>query len=89
MRNSRRNSRNAKTRRSGTKNASRNRAPRREPYHSSGASRTGARSRRALVERQKKKKRSKDALNSLSEITVGDLVVHQSTASAGMRASSV
>ena len=57
MRNSRRNSRNAKTRRSGTKNASRNRAPRREPYHSSGASRTGARSRRALVERQKKKKR--------------------------------
>ena len=27
---------------------------------------------------QKKKKRSKDALNSLSEITVGDLVVHQS-----------
>lgn len=57
MRNSRRNSRNAKTRRSGTGNASRNRAPRREPYHSSGASRTGARSRRALVERQKKKKR--------------------------------
>lgn len=57
MRNSRRNSRNAKTRRSGTENASRNRAPRREPYHSSGASRTGARSRRALVERQKKKKR--------------------------------
>lgn len=46
-----------KTRRSGTENASRNRAPRREPYHSSGASRTGARSRRALVERQKKKKR--------------------------------
>ena len=30
---------------------------RRAPYHSSGASRTGARSRRALVERQKKKKR--------------------------------
>ena len=59
MRNSRRNSRNAKTRRSGTGNASRNRAPRREPYHSSGASRTGARSRRALVERQKKKKRSR------------------------------
>ena len=57
MRNSRRNSRNAKTRRSGTGNASRNRAQRREPYHSSGASRTGARSRRALVERQKKKKR--------------------------------
>ena len=57
MRNSRRNSRNAKTRRAGTENASRNRAPRREPYHSSGASRTGARSRRALVERQKKKKR--------------------------------
>ena len=57
MRNSRRNSRNAKTHRSGTENASRNRAPRREPYHSSGASRTGARSRRALVERQKKKKR--------------------------------
>ena len=57
MRNSRRNRRNAKTRRSGTGNASRNRAPRREPYHSSGASRTGARSRRALVERQKKKKR--------------------------------
>lgn len=57
MRNSRRNSRNAKTRRSGTGDASRNRAPRREPYHSSGASRTGARSRRALVERQKKKKR--------------------------------
>lgn len=56
MRNSRRNSRNAKTRRSGTGNASRNRAQRREPYHSSGASRTGARSRRALVERQKKKK---------------------------------
>lgn len=57
MRNSRRNSRNAKKRRSGTENASRNQAPRREPYHSSGASRTGARSRRALVERQKKKKR--------------------------------
>lgn len=57
MRNSRRNSRNAKTRRSRTENASRNRAPRREPYRSSGASRTGARSRRALVERQKKKKR--------------------------------
>jgi cell division protein FtsQ len=57
VRNSRRNSRNAKTRRSGTGNASRNRAPRREPYHSSGVSRTGARSRRALVERQKKKKR--------------------------------
>ena len=57
MRNSRRNSRNAKKRRSGTENASRNQAPRREPYHSSGASRTGARSRRAIVERQKKKKR--------------------------------
>lgn len=57
MRNSRRNSRNAKKRRSGTENASRNQAPRREPYHASGASRTGARSRRALVERQKKKKR--------------------------------
>lgn len=57
MRNSRRNSRNAKTRRSGTENASRNRAPRREPYNPSGASRAGARSRRALVERQKKKKR--------------------------------
>lgn len=57
MRNSRRNSRNAKKRRSGTENASRNQAPRRESYHSSGASRTGARSRRALVERQKKKKR--------------------------------
>lgn len=57
MRNSRRNSRNAKKRRSGTENASRNQAPRREPYHASGASRTGARSRRAIVERQKKKKR--------------------------------
>lgn len=57
MRNSRRNSRNAKKRRSGTENASRNQAPRREPYHSSGASHTGARSRRAIVERQKKKKR--------------------------------
>lgn len=57
MRNSRRNSRNAKKRRSRTENASRNQAPRREPYHSSGASRTGARSRRAIVERQKKKKR--------------------------------
>ena len=57
MRNSRRNSCNAKTRRSGTENASRNRAPRREPYNPSGASRAGARSRRALVERQKKKKR--------------------------------
>lgn len=57
MRNSRRNSRNAKKRRSGTENASRNQAPRREPYHSSGASRIGARSRRAIVERQKKKKR--------------------------------
>lgn len=57
MRNSRRNSRNAKKRRSGTENASRNQAPRREPYHASGTSRTGARSRRAIVERQKKKKR--------------------------------
>lgn len=57
MRNSRRNSRNAKKRRSGTENASRNQAPRRESYHASGASRTGARSRRAIVERQKKKKR--------------------------------
>lgn len=57
MRNSRRNSRNAKKRRSGTENASRNQAPRRKPYHASGASRTGARSRRAIVERQKKKKR--------------------------------
>ena len=57
MRNSRRNSRNAKTRRSGTENASRNQAPHREPYNPSGASRAGARSRRALVERQKKKKR--------------------------------
>ena len=57
MRNSRRNSRNAKKRLSGTENASRNQAPRREPYHASGASRTGARSRRAIVERQKKKKR--------------------------------
>lgn len=57
MRNSRRNSRNAKKRRSRTENASRNQAPRREPYHASGASRTGARSRRAIVERQKKKKR--------------------------------
>lgn len=57
MRNSRRNSRNAKKRRSRTEDASRNQAPRREPYHASGASRTGARSRRALVERQKKKKR--------------------------------
>ena len=57
MRNSRRNSRNAKKRRSGTENASRNQAPHREPYHASGASRTGARSRRAIVERQKKKKR--------------------------------
>lgn len=57
MRNSRRNSRNAKKRRSGTEHASRNQAPRREPYHASGASRTGARSRRAIVERQKKKKR--------------------------------
>lgn len=57
MRNSRRNSRNAKKRRSGAENASRNQAPRREPYHASGASRTGARSRRAIVERQKKKKR--------------------------------
>ena len=37
---------------------------------------------------QKKKKRKKDALNSLSEISPGDLVVHQTTASAAMRASS-
>lgn len=56
MRDSRRNGRNTKRRRSGATEPSKQ-APRRVPQNPSGAQRTGARSRRALVERQKKKRR--------------------------------
>lgn len=56
MRDSRRNGRNAKRRPSGAKEPSKQ-TPRRVPQSTSGTQRTGARSRRALVERQKKKRR--------------------------------
>lgn len=57
MRNSRRNGRNTKRRSSGATTPSHTQPTRRVPRNTSGTQRTGARSRRALVERQKKKKR--------------------------------
>lgn len=71
MRNSRRNGRNTKRRSSGETTPSNTRSTRRVPQNAAGTQRTGARSRRALVERQKKKKRRR----LLSRIGIAVLVL--------------